>query len=300
MQKALVVLLGPTGVGKTDMSIALARHFGTPVVSCDSRQMYREMRVGTAVPSADQLEAVRHLFIQTLSVTDYYNAWQFEQQALAAIAGIHRMTDVALMVGGSMMYIDAVCKGIDDIPTISKEVRDAVQQRYNQEGIESLRRQLRELDPVFYGEVDLNNAKRVLHAVEVCVMAGKPYSSLRTNMARERGFKIVKIGLNCDRQELYDRINRRVDAMLAEGLEAEARALLPYRHLNPLNTVGYKEMFDYFDGRTDYGEAVRLIKRNTRHYARKQMSWFRRDQSIHWFHPQDGEAIVRFLEKELE
>lgn len=300
MEKALIVLLGPTGVGKTDLSIEIAGHFGTSIISCDSRQVYKEMRIGTAVPEREQLAAVPHFFIQTLSVCDYYNSWQFEQQALAKIRELHRGADVVLMTGGSMMYIDAVCKGIDDIPTIPPELRQQLMERYEREGIVPIREQLKRLDPVFYEEVDLSNAKRVLHAVEVCLTAGKPYSSLRTHTSRERGFRIVKVGLNREKEELYGRIDRRVDEMLAEGLEAEARALLPMRTMNPLNTVGYKEFFDYFDGKTDYEEAVRLIKRNSRRYAKKQLSWFRRDKEIRWFHPSEKEQIFAYLDETLD
>ena len=294
--KTLVVLLGPTGVGKTDLSIEIARYFDTSIISCDSRQIYREMRIGTAVPDREQLVAVPHFFIQTISVQDYYNSWQFEVEALAKIRNLFENRDVVLMTGGSMLYIDAVCKGIDDIPTIAPELRAELMEIYEKQGLEPIRAMLKELDPVFYEEVDLNNGKRVLHAVEVCKMAGVPYSSLRTHTPKDRGFNIVRIGLNREREELYDRIDRRVDQMLAEGLEEEARSLYPLRHLNALNTVGYKEFFDYFDNQTDYDEAVRLIKRNSRRYARKQLSWFRRDSDIHWFHPDKKSEILTFLQ----
>lgn len=293
--KTLIVLLGPTGVGKTDLSIRLARHFHTSILSCDSRQIYKEMRIGTAVPSDEQLATVPHYFIQTLSVRDYYNSWQFEVDALAKIRELFESQKVVLMTGGSMLYIDAVCKGIDDIPTIAPELRAELTEIYEREGIEAIRLMLKELDPVFYEQVDLNNGKRVLHAVEVCRMAGVPYSSLRTNTPKDRGFRIIRIGLNREREELYGRIDQRVDLMLEEGLEDEARQLWPLRHLNALNTVGYKELFDYFEGKTDYAEAVRLIKRNSRRYARKQLSWFRRDDDIRWFHPDDYEGIVEAI-----
>lgn len=293
--KTLLVLLGPTGVGKTDLSIGIAKAFGTEIISCDSRQIYKEMRIGTAVPSPGQLAAVRHHFIQMISVHDYYNSWQFEVQALERIRELFQEKEVVLMTGGSMLYIDAVCKGIDDIPTVSPELRTGLMEVYEREGLESIRQMLKELDPVFYGQVDLNNGKRVLHAVEVCCMAGVPYSSLRKNTPKDRGFRIVRIGLNREREELYARIDRRVDLMLEEGLEDEARRLWPLRHLNALNTVGYKELFDYFEGKTDYAEAVRLIKRNSRRYARKQLSWFRRDDDIRWFHPDDYEGIVEAI-----
>ena len=300
MDKTLVVLLGPTGVGKTDLSIDLAKSFGTSIVSCDSRQIYREMKIGTAVPSEQQLAAVPHFFIRTLSVNAYYNSWQFEQQALEKIHELHEKQKVVVMAGGSMMYIDAVCKGIDDIPTIDPALRQSLMNRYEEEGLESIRLQLKQLDPVFYEQVDLNNAKRVLHAVEVCLMAGVPYSSLRTNVAKDRGFRIIKIGLMREKEELYDRINRRVDQMLQNGLMEEARSLYPYREYNALNTVGYKEWFDFFDGKIDEAEAIRLIKRNSRRCAKKQLSWFRRDGEIRWFHPDEKNRILTYLQSCME
>lgn len=296
MKKTLIVLLGPTGVGKTDLSIDLAQTFHTSIVSCDSRQIYREMRIGTAVPAPEQLKAVPHYFIQTLSVEDYYNSWQFETQALEVIRSLFVRRDVVIMAGGSMMYIDAVCKGIDDVPTIPPDLRAGLLEEYEKEGLEAIRERLKILDPEFYKVVDLNNAKRVLHAVEVCLTAGRPYSALRTNRPKARDFRIVKIGLNREREELYARIDRRVDQMLSAGLEEEARRLFPMKHLNPLNTVGYKEFFEYFAGNTDYVEAVRLIKRNSRRYAKKQLSWFRRDTEIRWFHPREEEQILAYLE----
>lgn len=292
--KTLLVLLGPTGVGKTDLSIGIAEHFNTQIISCDSRQIYREMRIGTAVPSAEQLAAVPHHFIRTISVEAYYSSWQFELEALAKIRALFESREVVVMTGGSMLYIDAVCKGMDDMPTIAPELRQELTEVYEREGMETIRRMLKELDPVFYGQVDLNNAKRVLHAVEVCRMAGVPYSSLRTHTPKERGFRIVKIGLNREREELYARIDKRVERMLEEGLEDEVRSLWPWRKLNALNTVGYKEFFDCLEGKTDREEAVRLMKRNSRRYARKQLSWFRRDTAVRWFHPDEGERILRY------
>lgn len=296
--KTLLVLLGPTGVGKTDLSIEIAQYFDTSIISCDSRQIYKEMRIGTAVPEEAQLAAVPHYFIQTISVKDYYNSWQYETEALAKIRELFEENDVVVMCGGSMLYIDAVCKGIDDIPTISPELRGELMEIYKKNGLDPIRAMLKELDPVFYEQVDLNNGKRVLHAVEVCRMAGVPYSALRTNTPKERGFNIVRIGLNREREELYRRIDRRVELMLEEGLVAEARELLPMCHLNALNTVGYKELFGCFEGKTDYEEAVRLIKRNSRRYARKQLSWFRRDNDIKWFHPEQKADILDYLNRQ--
>ncbi len=293
--KTLLVLLGPTGVGKTDLSIELARHYRTSVISCDSRQIYKEMNIGTAVPEREQLAAVPHFFIQTVSVRDYFNCWEFEQQALRKIRELFEERDVVVMAGGSMMYIDAVCKGIDEMPTIDDEVRASVKEMFERDGIEALRLLLKKLDPEWYVRVDLKNGKRVMHALEVCLMTGKPYSSFLTRTVKEREFNIVKIGLNREREELFDRINRRVDIMVESGMEEEARALYPLRHLNALNTVGYKEWFDYFDGKFDREEAIRLIKRNTRRYAKKQLTWYRNDPDIHWFHPSQKEEIRSIL-----
>ncbi len=293
--KTLLVLLGPTGVGKTDLSIELARHYRTSVISCDSRQIYKEMNIGTAVPEREQLAAVPHFFIQTVSVRDYFNCWEFEQQALRKIRELFEERDVVVMAGGSMMYIDAVCKGIDEMPTIDDEVRASVKEMFERDGIEASRLLLRTLDPEWYVRVDLKNGKRVMHALEVCLMTGKPYSSFLTRTVKEREFNIVKIGLNREREELFDRINRRVDIMVESGMEEEARALYPLRHLNALNTVGYKEWFDYFDGKFDREEAIRLIKRNTRRYAKKQLTWYRNDPDIHWFHPSQKEEIRSIL-----
>ncbi|WP_292270944.1 tRNA (adenosine(37)-N6)-dimethylallyltransferase MiaA [Butyricimonas sp.] len=294
--KTLLVLLGPTGVGKTDLSIELARHYRTSVISCDSRQIYKEMNIGTAVPEREQLAAVPHFFIQTVSVRDYFNCWEFEQQALRKIRELFEERDVVVMAGGSMMYIDAVCKGIDEMPTIDDEVRASVKEMFERDGIEASRMLLKKLDPEWYARVDLKNGKRVMHALEVCLMTGKPYSSFLTRSVKEREFNIVKIGLNREREELFDRINRRVDIMVESGMEEEARALYPLRHLNALNTVGYKEWFDYFDGKFDREEAIRLIKRNTRRYAKKQLTWYRNDPDIHWFHPSQKEEIRSILD----
>lgn len=299
MRKKLVVLLGPTAVGKTELSLQLAERLGCPIISADSRQLYRDMVVATAAPTREQLARVPHHFIGTLSLTDYYSAAQYEADALALIEQLFTRHDTLLLTGGSMMYIDAVCNGIDEIPTISDEVRRAVVTRYEEAGLDVLLEELLRLDPVFYERVDRRNPKRVIHAVEICRMTGQPYSSLRTETKKERPFDIVKIGLTRPREELYERINSRVDAMMRDGLEAEARKLYPYRHLNALNTVGYKEMFAYFDGTYDLPTAVEKIKRNTRVYARKQMTWFRRDDTIVWFTPDDRLKLFAYVEKRL-
>lgn len=299
MKKSLIVLLGPTAVGKTELSLQLAERLGCPIISADSRQLYRDMVVATAAPTREQLARVPHHFIGTLSLSDYYSAAQYEADALALIEQLFTRHDTLLLTGGSMMYIDAVCNGIDEIPTISDEVRRAVVTRYEEEGLDVLLEELQRLDPDFYEKVDRRNPKRVIHAVEICRMTGQPYSSLRTETKKERPFDIVKIGLTRPREELYGRINSRVDAMMRDGLEAEARRLYPYRHLNALNTVGYKEMFAYFDGTYDLPAAVEKIKRNTRVYARKQMTWFRRDDTIVWFTPDDRLKLFAYVEKRL-
>lgn len=293
------MLLGPTGVGKTDLSISLAQKYNTSIVSSDSRQIYKEMNIGTAVPEQEYLDKVKHYFIGELSIHDYYNSWEYEKQAVAKIEELHESSDVVLLVGGSMMYIDAVCNGIDDIPTIAPELRAKIITQYEEQGLDVIREQLKELDPVFYEEVDLNNAKRVIHAVEVCLQSGKAYSSLRTNEGKKRSFEIIKIGLNRDREELYNRINKRVDIMLADGLEEEARGLYPFKHLNSLNTVGYKELYGYFDEEYDFDEAVRLIKRDSRRYAKRQLSWFNRDKDIMWFNPDDEKQILEAIDKKI-
>ncbi len=300
MTKTLIVLLGPTGVGKTDLSIRIARHYNTEITSSDSRQVYREMSIGTAVPEKEQLEAVKHHFIHSHSIHDYFSSWECEQKTLALLKDQFKDKDKMLMVGGSMMYIDAVCNGIDLIPTISPEIRKEVCDRYEEKGLEALQAELKELDPVFYEQVDLQNAKRVIHAVEVCLMSGKPYSSLRTNKTRERDFKIIKIGLNRDRAELYDRINQRVDIMIKEGQIEEAKSLFEFCDLNSMNTVGYKELFEHFRGHISLDKAIELIKRNSRHYAKRQLSWFRRDENIQWFHPNQEDEIIAYLDKQIK
>lgn len=278
----LLVLLGPTGVGKTEWSLRVAEEFDSPIISADSRQIYRGLTIGTAAPTKEQLTHVSHHFVGVLSPEDYYSASEFESDVISLLEQLHRRHEVVVMAGGSMMYVDAVCHGIDEIPTIDNELRDDLQRLYSDEGIDPIRQQLKILDPVFYNEVDLKNHKRVIHALEICLMSGKPYSSLRTNPRKERPFRIIKIGLTRDREDLYDRINRRVDNMIADGLVEEARGLYAKRHLNSLNTVGYKELFEHFDGNWTLDFTIDKIKQHSRNYARKQLSWFRRDKSIHW------------------
>jgi tRNA dimethylallyltransferase len=293
--KTLIVLLGPTGVGKTALSLDLAKQFQTSVISSDSRQLYKDLVIGTAAPTATELQEVKHFFVGTLDLTDYYSSSQFEEDVIRLLATLHETHDTVVMSGGSMMYIDAVCKGIDEIPTIDDKLRNDLKELFDREGLEPIRQRLKILDPVFYKQVDLQNHKRVIHALEICLMSGKPYSSLRTNTTKERPFQIVKIGLNRERDELYERINNRVDSMMEQGLLQEARSLYPQRHLNALNTVGYKELFDYMDGNCTLAEAVEKIKQNTRIYSRKQMTWFKRDKEINWFHPDEKKAIFNHI-----
>lgn len=291
----LFVILGPTGVGKTDLSIEVASMLGTSVISCDSRQIYRELSIGVASPSPEQLAAVKHYFIATRSVDEHYSAGQYELDALPIIESEIAANGCAVMVGGSMLYIDAVCRGIDDIPTIDEELRRSVRRIYDEQGIEEVRRRLRLLDPQHYAEVDLRNVKRMLHALEVCYQTGQPFSKLRTGSVKRRSFEIVKIGLDCPREVLYDNIDRRVLKMIQQGLEREVRSVNDKRHLNALNTVGYKEMFAYLDGEYDLDRAIELIQRNTRHYAKKQLSWFKRYGDVQWFSPYDRQRILDML-----
>ena len=292
---SLITLLGPTGVGKTELSLKVAERFNSPIISSDSRQLYRDLPIGTAAPTPEQQARVKHYFVGTLNLTDYYSASQFETDVLALLEQLHATIPHVVMTGGSMMYIDAVCKGIDDIPTVTPEIREAIYQQFAQEGLTPILEELKVTDPKHYEEVDRQNYKRVIHAVEICRMTGKPYSSFRTNTRKSRPFQIIKVGLTRDREELYDRINRRVDVMMEEGLLEEARSVYPYRALNALNTVGYKELFNYFSGEWTLDLAIEKIKRNSRVYARKQMTWFKHDPEIHWFHPDEEEAIFQFL-----
>lgn len=282
MAKKLLILLGSTGVGKTDLSIDLATHWNTSIISADSRQLYKGLTIGTAAPTKQQLERVPHHLVGTLNIQDYYSASEFEVEALNIINELHSKHDIVIASGGSMMYIDALCKGIDEVPTIDESLRKDVYERYLKEGLDPIRAELKILDPVFYDQVDLKNYKRVLHALEVCLMTGKPYSSFRKNTIKKRPFDIIKIGLMRDREELYHRINTRVDNMIELGLIDEAKTHYQYRDLNSLNTVGYKELFKYFDGEWDKEYAIEKIKQNSRIYSRKQMTWFKRDADINW------------------
>lgn len=295
MPPTLIVLIGPTGVGKTEISLSIAEHFQTSIVSADSRQLYADLKIGTAAPTPHQLTRVPHYFVGTLQLTDYYSAAQYEVDVLKQLDTLFRTHEVVILTGGSMMYVDAICKGIDDIPTVDNETRELMLHRYEEEGLETLCSELKLLDPEYYQKVDLKNHKRVIHALEICYMTGKTFTSFRKSSRKKRPFRIIKIGLTRDREELYDRINRRVDIMMREGLLEEARRVYPFKHLNSLNTVGYKELFLYLDGKATLDFAVEKIKQNSRIYSRKQMTWFKRDTEITWFHPDQQEQIMQYI-----
>ena len=283
MTRRIEIILGPTGVGKTSYAIRRALECGSPVISCDSRQIYKELCIGTAVPSPEELAAVKHYFIRTVPITENYTAGIYEVQAMELVNKLFAQGhDTLVMCGGSMLYIDAFCFGLDDFPEVPLQLRQHLMECLRSEGVEVLAEQLKELDPVSYAEIDLSNGQRVIRALEVSMYTGEPFSSFKTRRFKERDFEIVKIGLERPREELYDRINARVLDMMDRGLEAEARSMLPYRDLPALQTVGYKEMFGYFDGEYDLDEAVRRIQVNTRHYAKRQLTWWRRDPEIRW------------------
>ncbi|MCQ2254133.1 MAG: tRNA (adenosine(37)-N6)-dimethylallyltransferase MiaA [Bacteroidaceae bacterium] len=296
--KVLIVILGPTGVGKSALCLEVAKHLGVSIINCDSRQMYRELPVGTAAPPPEDLKEVKHHFVGNLSIHDYYSASRYEQEVLELMESDD--SKVHLLSGGSMMYIDAVCNGIDDIPTVREDIRKELLDRYAAEGIDRMREELKLLDPEYYAIVDLKNPKRIIHALEICYQTGKTYTSFRTNTKKERPFKVVKVGLNRDREELYDRINRRVLQMIKDGMIEEARSVYEYRGLNSLNTVGYKELFQYFDGELTLDEAIEKIQNNTRKYARKQLTWFRRDENIKWFNPEDKDEVVAYIDMAIQ
>ena len=297
--KTLVVLIGPTGVGKTALSFTLAERLGSPILSADSRQLYAEIPIGTAAPTKVEQERIKHYFIGSHHLTDYYSAAQYEIDVLKLTEELFTTHDTLLLTGGSMMYIDAVCKGIDDIPTVDDITRRTLLSRYEAEGLESLVNELRLLDPEYYRIVDIKNPKRVIHALEICYMTGRTYTSFRTRTTKQRPFRIIKIGLRREREELYDRINRRVDEMMQEGLLEEAKSVYPFKHLNSLNTVGYKEIFNYLDGEWSLDFAIEKIKQNSRIYSRKQMTWFKRNPNIQWFHPEQKEEIMNYINDQL-
>lgn len=298
-KKTLIVLIGPTGVGKTDLSIKIAEKYGSPIISADSRQLYSDLKIGTAAPTEEFLKRVKHYFVGTLKLTDYYSAAQYESEVISLLEELFKRNNTILLTGGSMMYIDAICKGIDDIPTVDSETRLMMMEKYEKEGLDRLCAELKLLDPEYYSTVDLKNPKRVIHALEICYMTGKTYTSFRTGNKKQRPFDIIKIGLCRDREELYERINKRVDIMIKEGLVDEVKSVYEYRNLNSLNTVGYKEIIQYLEGNCTLEFAIEKIKQNSRIYSRKQMTWFKRDNDITWFHPDKEEDIMEFIESKL-
>lgn len=295
--QSLIVLTGPTGVGKTTLTLDIAQHYGIEIINADSRQIYKELQIGTAAPTKAQLERVKHHFVASKNVNDYYSASLYEQDVLELLKA--NPSSTYILSGGSMMYVDAVCYGIDEIPTIDNKVRQDLMKMYEAEGLNKLCDLLKDLDPAHWDIVDKQNPRRVLHALEVCVQTGKTYTSFRTKQRKERPFNIIKIGLNCPREDLYNQINARVENMVASGLIDEALRMYNHRNLNALNTVGYKEMFEYLDGLTTLDEAIFKIQSNTRQYARKQLTWFRKDKDIHWFHPNEIRKIIRHIDSYL-
>jgi tRNA dimethylallyltransferase len=298
-KKHLIVLVGPTAVGKTALGIELAQHFGTEIISADSRQMYRELDIGTAPPSEQELKLVKHHFVKNKSVTDYYNASMFEVEVLNLLEQLFQKLDVVLLVGGSTLYIDALCYGIDDLPAVDMTLREQLMQQYREEGITFLRAKLKMLDPEHYQKVDLSNPNRMLKAIEVSLMTGKPYSSLLTATRKEREFNLIKVGLNRDRAELFDRINMRVDQMVQNGLVDEVKSLEAFREYNALKTVGYREVFEYLDGKVTLEQAIEQVKTNTRRYAKRQLTWFSRDKEMPWLHPGQIEDILGYIKSKL-
>ena len=294
-QGTLVVVVGPTGSGKSALAVKLATHLNTPIISTDSRQVFRGMPIGTAQPTAEELATAKHYFIADREVEDDFNCGKYEVEALALLDKLFKDNEYVVAVGGSGLYVQALCEGMDDLPDADPALRDSLKQRLESEGLESLVAELRTLDPTYAEEVDVCNPARVMRALEVCLTTGRPYSEQRKGVTAERPFNIIKIGTDMPRDVLYDRINRRVDMMVEEGLEAEARTMYPKRHLNALQTVGYRELFEYFDGNCTFEEAVELVKRNSRRYAKRQLTWFRRDEQTAWFNPSDIEAILAHI-----
>ncbi len=299
MPKTLIVLLGPTAVGKTSLSLRLARYFDCPIISADSRQLYRDIPIITAAPTAEEQASVPHHFVGMLGLTDYYSAARYEEEVIALLDDHFQHHDVALITGGSMMYIDAVCDGIDDIPTVDEHTRTLLMERYQQNGLESLVAELKLLDPEYYEQCDIRNPKRVIHALEICYMTGTTYTSFRVRKKKERPFRILKIGLQREREDLFDRINRRVTQMVEQGALEEVRRVMPFRAENSLNTVGVKELLQVLDGEWELNFALDRLRKNTRVYAKKQMTWFKKDDTIHWFHPEHEDEIMDFVKHEL-
>jgi len=296
MNNYLIIILGPTGIGKTDLTIEIAKHYQTEIISADSRQIYKEMKIGTAVPSNKQLNQIKHHFIGNKSIKDYYNASMFEFEVIDLLEKQFKNSNIVCMTGGSGLYIDAVCYGIDDIPEVDQQIRNNLIVRFKKEGIESLRKELKFLDPEYYKTVDLKNPKRVLKALEISIQTGRPYSSFITKEKKTRNFNTIKIGLQTERGKLYNKINKRVDKMIEQGLVKEVKSLIKNKENNALNTVGYKEIFNYLDNKITLHEAIRLIKRNTRHYARRQITWFNRYNDITWFNPESQKEIIKYID----
>jgi len=299
-EKTLIVIVGPTAIGKTALAIQLAQFYRTEIISADSRQFFREMHIGTAKPSADELAAVRHHFIDSHSVTTLFSTGDFEVEALTLMDQLFKHHDQLIMVGGSGLYIDAVCKGLDDLPETNLRIREELNQRFAQEGIEAIRAQLKTVDPEYYEKVDTSNPQRMIRGLEMFLSTGEKLSSFLTANKKKRPFSIIKIGLNADRAWVYERINKRVDLMMEAGLLDEVKGLLSYRHYNALNTVGYTELFDYLDGKTDLHTAVEKIKQNTRRFAKRQLTWFRRDDNTRWFEPGQLQEVITYLETEFK
>ncbi len=293
--KTLIVIVGPTGVGKTALCLEVAERLGTFIINADSRQIFRDIPIGTAAPTAEEQKRVKHFFVGKLHINDYYNASMFENDVIELLDKLFGEKDNIIMSGGSMMYVDAVCNGIDDIPSVNESIRQQVKSLYEADGLDIIKEKLNKLDPEYFEIVDKNNPKRVIHALEICLSTGKTYTSFRTNTKKERNFRIIKIGLNRDRDELYSRIDKRVDLMIENGLIEEAKQMYPHKELNSLNTVGYKELFNYFDRKCTLDEAIFKIKSNTHKYCRKQLTWFKRDKDIHWFNPDNVEEIIKYI-----
>ena len=296
----LIVLLGPTGVGKTELSLQIAKQLRTPIINADSRQIYAEIPIGTAAPTLEQQSYIKHYFVGNLHINDYYSAAKYEEDVLHLLDSYFDDSHtVAFMSGGSMLYINAVCNGIDDIPTVNEETRESLKRELSEKGLPTLVEELKELDPEHYQMIDKNNPRRVVHALEICRMTGKTYSSFRKNTKKQRPFRIIKIGINRPREEMYERINARVLGMMDNGLLEEAKKVYPFQANNALNTVGFKELFEYFDGKIPLEEAVRKIQSNTRQYMRKQLTWFKRDEEINWFDPSNIEEIKKYIDNQL-
>lgn len=295
LSKNLIVIVGPTAVGKTAMSIAIAKAFDCPVVSADSRQFFKEMDIGTAKPTETEIEGVTHYFINSHSITDDFNVGKYETEAIALLEKLFQTNEKVILVGGSGLYIDAVCKGFDELPEADEEIRNKINLLLKTDGIEGLQKLLHELDINYYNKVDLQNPQRVSRALEVCLTTGRPYSELRKGKVKKRNFNIIKVGINTSRELLYERINKRVDEMMKDGLLNEVKSLQDFKHLNALQTVGYKELFDHLENNLDLNSAIELIKQNSRRFAKRQLTWFHRDEEIKWFEPNQAEEVLMYI-----